>query len=90
MKVAFLSTKSEGVVTTLKSIKDSLDLVGGVALVDFLSETSERSEFFDRLVIAENALNLGSEEKDFIFLKDYIESYSPNLEVVMAISRESG
>lgn len=90
MKVAFLSTKSEGVVTTLKSIKDSLDLVGGVALVDFLSETSERSEFFDRLVIAENALNSGSEEKDFIFLKDYIESYSPNLEVVMAISRESG
>ena len=90
MKVAFLSTKSEGVVTTLKSIKDSLDLVGGVALVDFLSETSERSEFFDRLVIAENALNLGSEEKDFIFLKDYIESYSPNLEVVLAISRESG
>ena len=90
MKVAFLSTKSEGVVTTLKSIKDSLDLVGGVALVDFLSETSERSEFFDRLVIAENALNLSSEEKDFIFLKDYIESYSPNLEVVMAISRESG
>lgn len=90
MKTAFLSTKSEGVVTTLKSIKDSLDLVGGVALVDFLSETSERSEFFDRLVIAENALNLGNEEKDFIFLKDYIESYSPNLEVVMAISRESG
>ena len=90
MKTAFLSTKSEGVVTTLKSIKDSLDLVGGVALVDFLSETSERSEFFDRLVIAENALNSGSEEKDFIFLKDYIESYSPNLEVVMAISRESG
>ena len=90
MKVAFLSNKSEGVVTTLKSIKDSLDLVGGVALVDFLSETSERSEFFDRLVIAENALNSGSEEKDFIFLKDYIESYSPNLEVVMAISRESG
>lgn len=90
MKTAFLSTKSEGVVTTLKSIKDSLDLVGGVVLVDFLSETSERSEFFDRLVIAENALNSGSEEKDFIFLKDYIESYSPNLEVVMAISRESG
>lgn len=90
MKVAFLSSKSEGVVTTLKSIKDSLDLVGGVALVDFLSETSERSEFFDRLVIAENALNSGSEGKDFIFLKDYIESYSPNLEVVMAISRESG
>lgn len=90
MKTAFLSTKSEGVVTTLKSIKDSLDLVGGVVLVDFLSETSERSEFFDRLIIAENALNSGSEEKDFIFLKDYIESYSPNLEVVMAISRESG
>lgn len=90
MTIAFLSNKSEGVVTVLKSIKDSLDLVGGRDLIDFLSETRERSEFFDRLVISENALTSGNEEQDFMFLKDYIESYSPNLEVVMAISRESG
>lgn len=90
MTIAFLSNKSEGVVTVLKSIKDSLDLVGGRDLIDFLSETRERSEFFDRLVVSENALTSGNEEQDFMFLKDYIESYSPNLEVVMAISRESG
>lgn len=90
MTIAFLSSKSEGVVTVLKSIKDSLDLVGGKDLIDFLSETRERSEFFDRLVVSENALTSGNEEQDFMFLKDYIESYSPNLEVVMAISRESG
>lgn len=90
MTVAFLSSKSEGVITVLKSIKDSLNLVGGVDLIDFLSETRERNEFFDRLVIAENALTSGNEGQDFSFLKDYIESYSPNLEVVMAISRESG
>lgn len=90
MTIAFLSNKSDGVVTVLKSIKDSLDLVGGRDLIDFLSETRERSEFFDRLVVSENALTSGNEEQDFMFLKDYIESYSPNLEVVMAISRESG
>ena len=90
MTIAFLSSKSESVVTTLKSIKDSLDLVGGTDLIDFLSETRERSEFFDRLVVSENALTSGNEEQDFVFLKDYIESYAPNLEVVMAISRESG
>ena len=90
MTIAFLSNKSEGVVTVLKSIKDSLDLVGGRDLIDFLSETRERSEFFDRLVVSENALTSGNEEQDFMFLKEYIESYSPNLEVVMAISRESG
>lgn len=90
MTIAFLSNKSDGVVTVLKSIKDSLDLVGGRDLIDFLSETRERSEFFDRLVVSENSLTSGNEEQDFMFLKDYIESYSPNLEVVMAISRESG
>lgn len=90
MTIAFLSNKSDGVVKVLRSIRDSLDLVGGRDLIDFLSETRERSEFFDRLVVSENALTTGSEEQDFLFLKEYIESYSPNLEVVMAISRESG
>lgn len=90
MTIAFLSAKSDGVVYSVSQVKDSIELVGGTDLVEFLSETRERNEFFDRVVISENALTEGNEEQDFLFLKEYIEDYSPNLEVILAVSRDSG
>ena len=90
MTIAFLSDNYNNVVSSLKSSMDGFDILGGEDLVDFLTETSERKEFFTRLVISYKSLGKGSEKEDLLFLKTYIESYSPNLELVLALSRDEG
>lgn len=90
MTVVFLSDKHDKVVSAIRQASDSIELVGGADLVEFLSETRERNEFFSRLVILDTALTKGAERDDFLFLKDYVESYSPSIELVLAIPRNRG
>lgn len=88
--IAFLSDKHQQVIQAIKKTDDSILLVGGSQLIEFLSETRERNEFFDRLVIIDKSLSKGSEKEDFAFLKDYVASNSPSLELVLAIPRDRG
>ena len=90
MAIAVLSDKSTAIIQAVKKSNDSLDLVGGTDLVSFLTETKERNEFFERILIIDTAITKGSEKDDFLFLKQYIENYSPSMEVVLGIPRDRG
>lgn len=90
MAIAVLSDKSNAIIQAVKKSNDSLDLVGGTDLVSFLTETKERNEFFERILIIDTAITKGSEKDDFLFLKQYIENYSPSMEVVLGIPRDRG
>lgn len=90
MAIAVLSDKAIAIIQAVKKSNDSLDLVGGMDLVSFLTETKERNEFFERILIIDTAITKGSEKDDFIFLKQYIEKYSPSMEVVLGIPRDRG
>ena len=90
MAIAFLSDKYLAVINALKTSNDSFDLVGGKDLVEFLAETRERNEFFSRLVIVDTSLTRGNEKNDLLYLKEYVETYSPSLELVLAIPRDRG
>ena len=90
MAIAILSDKSNAIIQAVKKSNDSLDLVGGTDLVSFLTETKERNEFFERILIIDTAITKGSEKDDFLFLKQYIEKYSPSMEVVLGIPRDRG
>ena len=90
MAIAVLSDKSTTIIQAVKKSNDSLDLVGGTDLVSFLTETQERNEFFERILIIDTAVTKGSEADDFLFLKQYIEKYSPSMEVVLGIPRDRG
>ena len=90
MAIAVLSDKSNAIIQAVKKSNDSLDLVGGADLVSFLTETQERNEFFERILIIDTAVTKGSESDDFLFLKQYIEKYSPSMEVVLGIPRDRG
>lgn len=90
MAIAVLSDKSNAIIQAVKKSNDSLDLVGGTDLVSFLTETKERNEFFERILIIDTAITKGSEKDEFLFLKQYIENYSPSMEVVLGIPRDRG
>ena len=90
MAIAVLSDKATAIIQAVKKSNDSLDLVGGTDLVSFLTETQERNEFFERILIIDTAVTKGSEHDDFLFLKQYIEKYSPSMEVVLGIPRDRG
>lgn len=90
MTIAVLSDKATPIIQAIKKSKDSLDLVGGANLVEFLTETRERNEFFERILIIDTAVTKGQELNDFLFLKEYVESYSPSMEVVLGIPRDRG
>ena len=90
MAIAVLSDKANAIIQAVKKSNDSLDLVGGTDLVSFLTETKERNEFFERILIIDTAVTKGSEKDDFLFLKQYIEEYSPSMEVVLGIPRDRG
>ena len=90
MAIAVLSDKATAIIQAVKKSNDSLDLVGGTDLVSFLTETKERNEFFERILIIDTAVTKGSEKDDFLFLKQYIEKYSPSMEVVLGIPRDRG
>lgn len=90
MAIAVLSDKATSIIQAVKKSNDSLDLVGGTDLVSFLTETKERNEFFERILIIDTAVTKGSEKDDFLFLKQYIENYSPSMEVVLGIPRDRG
>lgn len=90
MAIAVLSDKATAIISAVKKSNDSLDLVGGTDLVSFLTETKERNEFFERILIIDTAVTKGQENDDFRFLKQYIEKYSPSMEVVLGIPRDRG
>ena len=90
MAIAVLSDKATAIISAVKKSNDSLDLVGGTDLVSFLTETKERNEFFERILIIDTAVTKGSEHDDFLFLKQYIEKYAPSMEVVLGIPRDRG
>lgn len=90
MAIAILSDKATAIIQAVKKSNDSLDLVGGTDLVSFLTETKERNEFFERILIIDTAVTKGSEKDDFLFLKQYIEKYAPSMEVVLGIPRDRG
>lgn len=90
MAIAILSDKATAIIQAVKKSNDSLDLVGGTDLVSFLTETKERNEFFERILIIDTAITKGSEKDDFLFLKQYIEKYAPSMEVVLGIPRDRG
>ena len=90
MAIAVLSDKANAIIQAVKKSNDSLDLVGGTDLVSFLTETKERNEFFERILIIDTAVTKGSEKDDFLFLKQYIEKYAPSMEVVLGIPRDRG
>jgi hypothetical protein len=90
MAIAVLSDKATAIISAVKKSNDSLDLVGGTDLVSFLTETKERNEFFERILIIDTAVTKGQESDDFRFLKQYIEKYSPSMEVVLGIPRDRG
>lgn len=90
MAIAVLSDKATAIIQAVKKSNDSLDLVGGTDLVSFLTETKERNEFFERILIIDTAVTKGSEKNDFLFLKQYIEKYAPSMEVVLGIPRDRG
>lgn len=90
MAIAVLSDKATAIIQAVKKSNDSLDLVGGTDLVSFLTETKERNEFFERILIIDTAVTKGSEKDDFLFLKQYIEKYAPSMEVVLGIPRDRG
>lgn len=90
MAIAVLSDKANAIIQAVKKSNDSLDLVGGTDLVSFLTETKERNEFFERILIIDTAVTKGSEHDDFLFLKQYIEKYAPSMEVVLGIPRDRG
>lgn len=90
MAIAVLSDKATAIISAVKKSNDSLDLVGGTDLVSFLTETKERNEFFERILIIDTAVTKGSEKDDFLFLKQYIEKYAPSMEVVLGIPRDRG
>lgn len=90
MAIAVLSDKATAIIQAVKKSNDSLDLVGGTDLVSFLTETKERNEFFERILIIDTAVTKGSEHDDFLFLKQYIEKYAPSMEVVLGIPRDRG
>lgn len=90
MAIAVLSDKATAIIQAVKKSNDSLDLVGGTDLVSFLTETKERNEFFERILIIDTAVTKGSEKNDFMFLKQYIEKYAPSMEVVLGIPRDRG
>lgn len=90
MAIAVLSDKATAIIQAVKKSNDSLDLVGGTDLVSFLTETKERNEFFERILIIDTAITKGSEKDDFLFLKQYIEKYAPSMEVVLGIPRDRG
>ena len=90
MAIAVLSDKANAIIQAVKKSNDSLDLVGGTDLVSFLTETKERNEFFERILIIDTAVTKGQESDDFRFLKQYIEKYSPSMEVVLGIPRDRG
>lgn len=90
MAIAVLSDKATAIIQAVKKSNDSLDLVGGADLVSFLTETKERNEFFERILIIDTAITKGSEKDDFLFLKQYIEKYAPSMEVVLGIPRDRG
>lgn len=90
MTIAVLSDKATPIIQAIKKSKDSLDLVGGANLVEYLTETRERNEFFERILIIDTAVTKGQELNDFLFLKEYVESYSPSMEIVLGIPRDRG
>lgn len=90
MTIAVLSDKATPIIQAITKSKDSLDLVGGANLVEFLTETRERNEFFERILIIDTAVTKGQELNDFLFLKEYVESYSPSMEIVLGIPRDRG
>lgn len=90
MAIAVLSDKANAIIQAVKKSNDSLDLVGGTDLVSFLTETKERNEFFERILVIDTAVTKGSEKDDFLFLKQYIENYAPSMEVVLGIPRDRG
>lgn len=90
MAIAVLSDKATAIIQAVKKSNDSINLVGGTDLVSFLTETKERNEFFERILIIDTAVTKGSEKDDFLFLKQYIENYSPSMEVVLGIPRDRG
>lgn len=90
MAIAVLSDKATAIIQAIKKSNDSLDLVGGTDLVSFLTETQERNEFFERILVIDTAVTKGNEHDDFLFLKQYIEKYSPSMEVVLGIPRDRG
>lgn len=90
MAIAVLSDKATAIIQAVKKSNDSLDLVGGTDLVSFLTETKERNEFFERILVIDTAITKGSEKDEFLFLKQYIENYSPSMEVVLGIPRDRG
>lgn len=90
MAIAVLSDKATTIIQAVKKSNDSLDLVGGTDLVSFLTETKERNEFFERILIIDTAITKGSEKDDFLFLKQYIEKYAPSMEAVLGIPRDRG
>lgn len=90
MAIAVLSDKANAIIQAVKKSNDSLDLVGGTDLVSFLTETKERNEFFERILVIDTAVTKGSEKDDFLFLKQYIEKYAPSMEVVLGIPRDRG
>ena len=90
MAIAVLSDKATTIIQAVKKSNDSLDLVGGTDLVSFLTETKERNEFFERILIIDTAVTKGNEHDDFLYLKQYIEKYAPSMEVVLGIPRDRG
>ena len=90
MAIAVLSDKANAIIQAVKKSNDSLDLVGGTDLVSFLTETQERNEFFERILVIDTAVTKGNEHDDFLFLKQYIEKYAPSMEVVLGIPRDRG
>lgn len=90
MAIAVLSDKATAIIQAVKKSNDSLDLVGGTDLVSFLTETQERNEFFERILIIDTAVTKGSEHDDFLFLKQYIEKYATSMEIVLGIPRDRG
>jgi hypothetical protein len=90
MAIAILSDKATTIIQAVKKSNDSLDLVGGTDLVSFLTETKERNEFFERILIIDTAVTKGNEHDEFLYLKQYIEKYAPSMEVVLGIPRDRG
>ena len=67
MTIAVLSDKATPIIQAIKKSKDNLDLVGGANLVEFLTETRERNEFFERILIIDTAVTKGQELNDLLF-----------------------
>lgn len=86
-RVALVSKKYKESIDRVVNSVDQYTLTGSVTVGALLSDSIEKNKFFDRLLIMGSAVAEGKEQETFINLVNYINSYVPNLQVVLAVNK---